>query len=39
MTSLLSVETWLLGVTAVVVVMATTAIRLGWRRGKRIGDQ
>jgi len=39
MKSLLNVETYLLGATAAVVAAATAAIRLGWRRGKRIGDR
>jgi hypothetical protein len=39
MRSLLNVETCLLGTTAAVVAAAAAAIRLGWRRGKRIGDR
>lgn len=34
----LNVETWALAGTGVLVAAAVAAIRLGWRRGKRMGD-
>lgn len=39
MSSLLNVETWSLGTTGAIVIAAILVIRLGWRRGKRIGDR
>jgi hypothetical protein len=38
MSGLLETETWLLGVTAAMTLAAVVAIRIAWRRGKRIGD-
>jgi hypothetical protein len=39
MTTLLDVETWAVVGSAVFVAAAVIAIRLGWRRGKRLGDR
>lgn len=39
MKTLLHVETLTLTVTAILAIITVLLIRLGWRRGKRIGDQ
>lgn len=39
MNSVLNIETWLVIATGVLVTLVTLAIRLGWRRGKGLGDK
>jgi hypothetical protein len=39
MDGLLETETWVLGATAAMTLIAVILIRFVWRRGKRIGDQ
>jgi len=39
MDAFLNLETWALAGTGVFVVIMVVAIRMGWRRGKSMGDQ
>jgi hypothetical protein len=39
MIAFLNIETWALAGTGVIVLAAVLTVRLGWRRGKNMGDR